>query len=76
MDPTTCKPVYPHSYLQVNTVFNVARKAGLRTAWSDKHIAYDILNGPSGTGIQDQFSPEINSDANGYPAGNDWTTDN
>ncbi|MET9072479.1 alkaline phosphatase family protein [Streptomyces sp. NPDC004232] len=76
VDPTTCKPVYPHSYLQVNTVFNVARKAGLRTAWSDKHIAYDILNGPSGTGIQDQFSPEINSDANGYPAGNDWTTDN
>ncbi|MFD7001554.1 alkaline phosphatase family protein [Streptomyces mirabilis] len=76
VDPTTCKPVYPHSYLQVNTVFNVARDAGLRTAWSDKHIAYDILNGPSGTGIQDQFSPEINSDANGYPAGNDWTTDN
>ncbi|MFF2468712.1 alkaline phosphatase family protein [Streptomyces mirabilis] len=76
VDPTTCKPVYPHSYLQVNTVFNVARKAGLRTAWSDKHIAYDILNGPSGTGIQDQFSPEINSDAGGYSAGNDWTTDN
>ncbi|MES4887675.1 alkaline phosphatase family protein [Streptomyces sp. NPDC096012] len=76
VDPTTCKPVYPHSYLQVNTVFNVARDAGLRTAWSDKHIAYDILNGPSGTGIQDQFSPEINSDADGYPAGNDWTTDN
>ncbi|MGW0207004.1 alkaline phosphatase family protein [Streptomyces sp. NPDC003233] len=76
VDPDTCKPVYPHSYLQVNTVFNVARKAGLRTAWSDKHIAYDILNGPSGDGIQDQFSPEINSDAVGYPAGNDWTTDN
>ncbi|WP_330335948.1 alkaline phosphatase family protein [Streptomyces sp. NBC_00557] len=76
VDPTTCKPVYPHSYLQVNTVFDVARKAGLRTAWSDKHIAYDILNGPSGNGIQDQFSPEINSDASGYPAGNDWTTGN
>ncbi|MEU7306207.1 alkaline phosphatase family protein [Streptomyces sp. NPDC007189] len=76
VDPTTCKPVYPHSYLQVNTVFNVARKAHLRTAWSDKHIAYDILNGPSGDGIQDQFSPEINSDANGYQAGGDWTTDN
>ncbi len=76
VDPPTCKPVYPHSYLQVNTVFNVARDAGLRTAWSDKHIAYDILNGPSGTGIQDQFSPEINSDAPGYPAGGDWTTDN
>ncbi|MFC1418024.1 alkaline phosphatase family protein [Streptacidiphilus cavernicola] len=76
VDPKTCKPVYPHSYLQVNTVFEVARQAGLRTAWSDKHAAYEILNGPSGTGIQDLFTPEINSDALGYPAGNDWTTDN
>ncbi|MHA6758179.1 alkaline phosphatase family protein [Streptacidiphilus sp. PAMC 29251] len=76
VDPTTCKPVYPHSYLQVNTIFEVARQAGLRTAWSDKHAAYEILDGPSGTGIQDLFTPEINSDALGYPAGNDWTTDN
>ena len=76
VDPKTCKPVYPHSYLQVNTIFEVARQAGLRTAWSDKHAAYEILDGPSGTGIQDLFTPEINSDALGYPAGNDWTTDN
>ncbi|MFJ8780832.1 alkaline phosphatase family protein [Streptomyces sp. NPDC102476] len=76
VDPKTCKPVYPHSYLKVNTVFEVARSAGLRTAWSDKHAAYEILNGPSGTGIQDLFTPEINSDALGYPAGNDWTKDN
>jgi hypothetical protein len=62
----------------VNTVFEVAKKAGLRTAWSDKHIAYDILSGPSGTGIDDLFAPEINSDASiaGYPAGSDWTKDN
>jgi hypothetical protein len=60
----------------VNTIFEVARQAGLRTAWSDKHAAYDILSGPSGTGIQDLFTPEINSDALGYAAGNDWTTDN
>jgi hypothetical protein len=76
VDPKTCKPVYPHSYLQVNTIFEVARQAGLRTAWSDKHAAYEILNGPSGTGVQDLFAPEINSDALGYAAGNDWTTDN
>ncbi|MFE3037272.1 alkaline phosphatase family protein [Streptomyces canus] len=76
VDPKTCKPVYPHSYLKVNTVFEVARSAGLRTAWSDKHAAYEILNGPSGTGIQDLFTPEINSDALGYPAGLDWTKDN
>lgn len=76
VDPKTCKPVYPHSYLKVNTVFNVAREAGLRTAWSDKHVAYDILSGPSGNGIQDLFAPEINSQAIGYPAGEDWTKDN
>ncbi|MER5523392.1 alkaline phosphatase family protein [Streptomyces sp. NPDC002677] len=76
VDPKTCKPVYPHSYLKVNTIFEVARQAGLRTAWSDKHAAYEILDGPSGTGVQDLFTPEINSDALGYAAGNDWTTDN
>lgn len=76
VDPKTCRPIYPHSYLKVNTVFEVARRAGLRTAWSDKHAAYEILNGPSGTGIQDLFTPEINSDALGYPAGDDWTKDN
>jgi hypothetical protein len=76
VDPKTCKPVYPHQYLQVNTIFEVARAHGLRTAWSDKHPAYDMLNGPSGTGVQDLFTPEINSQADGLPAGQDWTTDN
>ncbi|MFD4501866.1 alkaline phosphatase family protein [Streptomyces sp. NPDC058457] len=76
VDPKTCKPVYPHSYLKVNTIFEVARRAGLRTAWSDKHAAYEILNGPSGTGVQDLFTPEINSAALGYATGDDWTKDN
>jgi hypothetical protein len=76
VDPTTCQPVYPHSYLKVNTIFEVARAAGLRTAWSDKHAAYEILNGPSGTGVQDLFTPEINSDAPTEGSANDWTTDN
>ena len=76
VDPKTCTPLDPHSYLKVNTVFDVARKAGLRTAWSDKHVAYEILNGPAGNGIQDLFAPEINSQAIGYPAGKDWTKDN
>jgi hypothetical protein len=81
VDPNTCEPVYPHQYLKVNTIFNVVRAAGLRTAWSDKHPAYEILNGPSGDGIQDLFTPEINSEAlepNGkpYPGGGDWTSDN
>ena len=74
VDPKTCTPVYPHQYLRVNTIFEVARAAGMRTAWSDKHPAYEILDGPSGTGVQDLFTPEINSQAS--VAGSDWTKDN
>jgi hypothetical protein len=76
VDPKTCKPVYPHQYLRVNTIFEVAHGHGLRTAWSDKHPAYDILNGPSGTGIDDLFTPEIDSNAIGYASGDTWTDDN
>src|SRR5690348_620771 len=85
VDPATCKPIYPNQYLQVNTIFNVARAHGLRTAWSDKHPAYQMFNGPSGTngpdgtGVQDYFTPEINSQplpASTWGVGNDWTTDN
>ena len=79
VNPKTCKPIFPNQYLKVNTIFNVARKAGLRTAWSDKHPAYQMFNGPGGTaatGVQDYFTPEINSQASGLPAGQDWTTDN
>lgn len=74
VNPTTCTPEYPSQYLTTNTVFEVARAKGLRTAWSDKHPAYSILNGPSGAGVQDLFTPEINSVADS--AGDDWTKDN
>ncbi|MDQ6816570.1 MAG: alkaline phosphatase family protein [Actinomycetota bacterium] len=81
VDPATCWPVYPHQYLKVNTIFEVIRSHGLQTAWSDKHVAYEILNGPSGKGIHDLFAPEINSNAllpngNPWPTGGDWTQDN
>ena len=76
VDAATCQPVYPHQYLKVNTIFEVARAAGLRTAWADKHVAYEVLNGPSGTGIQDLFAPEINSDAPTPGSPLDWTKDN
>ena len=76
VNPVTCKPIYPNQYIKVNTIFNVARDHGFRTAWSDKHPAYQMLSGPSGTGVQDYFTPEINSQAIGYPAGQDWTGDN
>ena len=74
VNPATCTPVYPHNDLKVNTVFEVARAHGFRTAWSDKHPAYEILGGPSGTGVQDLFTPEINGIADA--AGDDWSTDN
>jgi len=75
VDPATCKPVYPNQYLKTNTVFEVARAAGLRTAWTDKHPAYQILAGPSGKGVQDFFTPEINSNAS-FSGAVDWTKDN
>jgi hypothetical protein len=45
-----CTPIFPHSFLMVNTIFNVAHDAGLYTAWSDKHPAYEIVRGPANTG--------------------------
>jgi hypothetical protein len=56
-----CTPIFPHSFLKVNTIFNVAHDAGLYTAWSDKHPAYEIVRGPANTGADDLFTPEINS---------------
>ena len=56
-----CNPVMPHNLMRVNTIFEVIKHAGGHTAWSDKHRAYDIVNGPSGTGVDDLFTPEINS---------------
>ncbi len=37
------------------------KRGGGRTAWSDKHPAYDFVNGPSGTGVDDLFTPEVRS---------------
>ncbi|HEV3192592.1 MAG TPA: alkaline phosphatase family protein, partial [Polyangiaceae bacterium] len=56
-----CNPVLPHEFIKVNTIFEVIRAAGMHTAWSDKHPAYDWTNGPSGKGVEDLYTPEINS---------------
>jgi hypothetical protein len=80
VNPATCEPIYPNQYLKVNTVFDVAHQHRLLTAWSDKHPAYQILSGPSGAGVDDYFTPEINSSANPTaptdPSQPDWTKDN
>jgi hypothetical protein len=56
-----CTPVYPHQVLRTNTIFEVVKAAGGRTAWGDKHPAYEVLQGPSGKGIDDLFTPEISA---------------
>jgi hypothetical protein len=60
-DPAkNCAPVYPHNLLRVNTIFEVIRGSkGGYTAYSEKRPSYDILNGPSGTGVADLYTPEI-----------------
>jgi Type I phosphodiesterase / nucleotide pyrophosphatase len=66
-----CSPLWPHYFIRTNSIFGVIHKHHLRTAWSDKHAAYDIINGNDpdtqpanapGTNVDDFFAPEINSD--------------
>jgi hypothetical protein len=54
-----CVPVYPHNAIRSNTIFEVVKAAGGVTAWADKHPAYDLVNGPSGRGVDDLYTPEI-----------------
>jgi hypothetical protein len=54
-----CVALWPHAALRTNTIFEVVRDAGGHTAWEDKHPAYDLVNGPSGTGVEDLYTPEI-----------------
>src|SRR5207248_10592826 len=60
LDPAKgCTPVYPHSLVRVNNVFEIIKAAGLHTAWSDKQLGYEIVQGPSGHGVDDLFTPEL-----------------
>jgi hypothetical protein len=68
-----CTPVLPHEFLRVNTVMEVIHDSGRRTAWCDKHPAYEIVSGPSGTGLDELFAPDINSTT--APGGAVWTDD-
>jgi hypothetical protein len=54
-----CVPVFPHNAIRTNTIFEVVKSKGGHTAWADKHPAYDLVNGPSGTGVDDLYTPEI-----------------
>ncbi|HEY5138156.1 MAG TPA: alkaline phosphatase family protein, partial [Methylococcales bacterium] len=54
-----CVPRYPHNAIRTNTIFEVVKEEGGVTAWTDKHPAYDLVNGPSGSGVDDLYTPEI-----------------
>ena len=54
-----CVRVYPHNAIRTNTIFEVVKSAGGVTAWADKHPAYDLVNGASGKGVDDLYTPEI-----------------
>src|ERR1700739_2816055 len=54
-----CVPVYPHNAIRTNTIFEVVKSKGGHTAWADKHPAYDLVNGSSGKGVDDLYTPEI-----------------
>jgi hypothetical protein len=76
--------VDPNQYLKndTTTIMEVIHAAGKRTAWSDKHPAYQIISGPSGKGLDELYAPEINSTSvlatapqliPTPQAGDDWT---
>ena len=48
----------PHDLLKVPTLFEAAKAKGLKTAFISKHIGYEILQGPSGQGIDRLELPE------------------
>jgi predicted AlkP superfamily pyrophosphatase or phosphodiesterase len=54
-----CTPVYPRHLMRVNTMFEVVKQAGGRTAWIDQHAMYnDLLVGPAGRGLDDNRALE------------------
>jgi hypothetical protein len=56
-----CAPVYPWNFIRVKTAFGVVHAAGGYTAWIDKHPSYSFVGGPGGKGLDDYYSPEVDS---------------
>jgi hypothetical protein len=67
-DPAAgCAPVYPWNFVRTNTIFSVAHSAGKYTAWIDKHASYSFTAGPGGKGLDDYYSPEVDSNVIALP---------
>jgi len=62
-----CAPVYPWDFVRTNTIFSVVHSAGQYTAWIDKHASYSFVAGPGGMGLDDYFSPEVDSNVVALP---------
>lgn len=54
-----CAPVKPNQMIRVNSIFDIVKASGGRTAWIDQHIAYnEMAGGMAGDGIMDSVSLE------------------
>jgi hypothetical protein len=62
-----CAPVYPWNFIRTNTIFGVIHAAGGYTAWIDKHPSYAMVAGPGGTGLDDYYAPEVDSNVVALP---------
>jgi hypothetical protein len=62
-----CAPVYPWNFLRTNTIFGAIHAAGGYTAWIDKHPSYAMVAGPGGTGLDDYYAPEVDSNVVALP---------
>jgi hypothetical protein len=62
-----CAPVYPWNFVRTNTIFSVIHAAGGYTAWIDKHASYSFTAGPGGKGLDDYYSPEVDSNVIALP---------
>jgi len=62
-----CAPVYPWNFIRTNTIFGVIHAAGGYTAWIDKHPSYEMVAGPGGTGLDDYYAPEVDSNVVALP---------
>ena len=63
LDPENgCTPLFPRSWLRVNTVYDVIKEAGGVTAWIDRHPTIaDFLSGRSGKSLDDYLMREAHA---------------
>lgn len=62
-----CAGVWPWNFIRINTLFSVIHAAGGYTAWIDKHPSYSFVAGPGGKGLDDYYSPEVDSNVVALP---------